>query len=319
MKNWKPSASIALLKQRAKILAELRAFFAKRNVLEVETPALSQAANTDPYIESFSLDKGQRFLHTSPEYAMKRLLAAGSGSIYQICKAFRNGELGRFHNPEFTLLEWYRVGFNLNDLMNEVADLMMEILTPHLAISGIKKISYSALFFQETKLNALKYSAKAYQNYAIKQGIKEAIELCGHNHDLWLDFIFSHKIQPTLVDDYIYLVHSYPASQASLARLNEKDSTIADRVEVFIKGVELGNGFFELADSVEQEKRFEKEIAFREKNKLPSVAKDDYFLAALSAGIPDCCGIAIGLDRLLMLLSKSPKIEDVLSFSVKRA
>lgn len=323
--SWQPSCALALLQKRAQMLALIRHFFAERNVLEVETPLLCQTTGTDPQLDFFTsiyqsppFEK-KLFLQTSPEFAMKRLLAAGSGSIYQICKAFRNGEQGRFHNPEFTLLEWYRVGFNLDQLMDEVASLIYTILEPQLVIKKVIKITYATLFFQKTGLNSLEYNPHLYKKYALSHAIPEAISLCEHHHDLWLDFIFSHHIQPTLMDEKIYLVHSYPASQASLARINAADPTIADRFEVFVNGIELGNGFFELADEVEQTLRFEQEITFRKINNRLPVSKDHRFLAALKAGLPDCCGIAIGLDRLLMLLTSSTAIDDVLTFPLDRA
>ncbi|MDQ7089144.1 MAG: EF-P lysine aminoacylase EpmA [Methylococcales bacterium] len=322
---WQPSCQLKQVRQRAQVFASIRQFFAQRAVLEVETPLLSQATGTDPQLDFFKSSyhhspcQQTLYLQTSPEFAMKRLLAAGSGSIYQLCKAFRNGESGRFHNPEFTLLEWYRVGFNLSELMDEVALLMKTLLEPTLNLKNVIKIAYKDLFLQKTGLDALTYSPEHYQNYAHNQAIPEAIALCGDDLDLWLDFIFSHKIQPTLLGNNLYLVHSYPASQASLARINEIDSKIADRFEVFIKGLELGNGFFELADAAEQNSRFEHEISVRAKNNRPSVTKDLNFLAALEEGLPDCCGVAIGVDRLLMLLTEVTTIDDVLTFPINRA
>jgi len=323
--SWQPSCTIKELQKRAQMLALIRDFFAKNNVLEVETPLLCQATGTDPQLDFFTSTYQQSpfekklFLQTSPEFAMKRLLAAGSGSIYQICKAFRNGEQGRFHNPEFTLLEWYRIEFNLNQLMDEVASLICTLLEPKLVIKKVIKITYATLFFQKTGLNPLEYKPHLYKKYALSHAIPEAISLCEHNHDLWLDFIFSHHIQPTLIGEQIYLVHSYLASQASLARINADDPAIADRFEVFVNGIELGNGFFELADEAEQTLRFEQEIAFRKTNNRPLVSKDCRFLAALKAGLPDCCGVAIGLDRLLMLSTANVAIDDVLAFPLDRA
>lgn len=322
---WQPSCDLKQMQKRAKMLALIRQFFAHRGLLEVETPLLCQATGTDPQLDFFSSKYYQSanekvlFLQTSPEFAMKRLLAAGTGSIYQICKAFRNSEQGRFHNPEFTLLEWYRVGFNLHQLMDEVALLISQVLQPAWVIKKIKKISYYELFLQKTGLNALEYNPQAYKSYALAKSIPEAVALCEHNPDLWLDFIFSHKIQPTLMNDQLYLVYGYPASQASLARINVDDPRIADRFEVFINGIELGNGFFELAEVTEQTLRFEQEIDIRKINKLTPVTKDTRFLAALKAGLPACCGVAIGLDRLLMLLTSTATIDDVLAFPVDRA
>jgi lysyl-tRNA synthetase class 2 len=322
---WQPSCEIQQLSKRAAMLALIRQFFANRAVLEVETPLLAQATGTDPQLDFFSSTYYQSpnqktlFLQTSPEFAMKRLLVAGSGSIYQICKAFRNGESGRFHNPEFTLLEWYRVNFNLPQLMDEVALLIRQVLRPSLPINTIQKITYRDLFLQKTGLNALHYQPKAYQDYALAANIPEAISLCKQNPNLWLDFIFSHKIQPTLTDNVLYLVYGYPASQASLARINTDDARIADRFEVFINGVELANGFFELAQADEQALRFQQEIKRRKINQQPTVTKDTRFLAALAVGLPDCCGVAIGLDRLLMLLTATTTIEKVLTFAIDRA
>ncbi len=322
--SWKPGCSLELLQKRAQMLALIRQFFADREVLEVETPLLCQAGGTDPQLDFFTTEfrfsstPQKLFLQTSPEFAMKRLLAAGSGSIYQICKAFRNGEAGRFHNPEFSILEWYRVGFDLHQLMDEVAELIALVLKPQLPFLKAVKISYGELFLQKTGLNALEYSSEAYRQYALSESLPEAASVCENHHDLWLDFIFSHKIQPQLADNQIFLIHSYPVSQASLARINAENPFIADRFEVFVNGVELGNGFFELTDASEQRSRFEKEILFRQQKRLREVSADECFLAALEAGLPDCSGIAIGLDRLLMLLANENDIDRVLAFSVAK-
>ncbi|MCK5924852.1 MAG: EF-P lysine aminoacylase GenX [Methylococcales bacterium] len=307
------------------MLATIRQFFVDKKVLEVDTPLLCQATGTDPQLDFFKSlyhyppKNKTLYLQTSPEFAMKRLLASGCGSIYQICKAFRNGEQGRYHNPEFTLLEWYRIGFDLNQLMDEVGTLISQLLASNVAIKGIKKISYHDLFFQKTGLNALIFCSKSYQAYAQHHEMSEAFNLCENDHNLWCDYIFSFKIQPNLDTGYLYLVHSYPASQASLARINPDNSAVADRFEVFLNGVELGNGFFELADAVEQQLRFEKEIQIRADKQLPCVKKDPYFLAALNEGLPNCCGVAVGIDRLLMLLSARDDIQSVLAFPIERA
>jgi len=292
-------------------------------VLEVETPLLCPATGTDPQLDFFSSQfnfppsRPTLFLQTSPEFAMKRLLAAGSGSIYQICKAFRNGEAGRYHNPEFTILEWYRVGYDLRQLMAEVAELMLQLLQPFQAVLPTKQISYQQLFLDATGLDPLAFCSSDYQAYAAAHALPEAVDLCGDDHALWLDFIFSHCVQRTMDKDTIYLLHSYPAIQSSLARLHADDSRLSERFEVFINGVELGNGFYELADPVEQEARFDKEIAYRLSHDLPVVSKDEAFLQALKFGLPDCSGVAIGLDRLLMIALGSESISDVLAFPVR--
>jgi lysyl-tRNA synthetase class 2 len=323
--HWQPTCGFEQLRLRAQLLAFIRQFFAQRNVLEVETPLLCHTTGTDPLLDFFTADyrflpqPQKMFLQTSPEFAMKRLLAAGSGSIYQICKAFRNGESGRFHNPEFTMLEWYRVNFQLPEFMDEVAELISTILAPRFPEKRVEKTSYSDLFLQVTGLNPLIFSFADYQAYAQRQGFPEAAELCGEDPVLWLDFIFSHEIQPKLGQQNVCLVYGYPALLSSLARINRENPAVTDRFEIFVQGIELGNGFFELADSHEQEQRFEQEQAERKSKGLPEVKKDCYLLAALNAGLPDCSGVAVGLDRLLMLLDQSQTIDDILTFPIARA
>ncbi|WP_415880276.1 EF-P lysine aminoacylase EpmA [Methylomonas sp. TEB] len=321
--SWQPSCPLVHLRTRAQMLAAIRRFFEARDVLEVETPLLCPATGTDPQLDFFSSQfnfppsQPTLFLQTSPEFAMKRLLAAGSGSIYQICKAFRNGEAGRYHNPEFTILEWYRVGYDLRQLMAEVAELLLQLLQPFHAALSTKQISYQQLFLHATGLDPLIFCVSDYQAYAAANALPEAVDLCGDDHALWLDFIFSHCVQRMMDKNTIYLLHSYPAIQSSLARLHVDDPRISERFEVFINGVELGNGFYELADPQEQEARFDKEIAYRLSHDLPVVSKDEAFLQALKFGLPDCSGVAIGLDRLLMIALGSESISDVLAFPVR--
>ena len=323
--NWRPACDLQHLRFRAQMLTQIRAFFADRQILEVETPLLCAATGTDPHLDFFSSlyhsypHNLPLFLQTSPEFAMKRLLAAGCGSIYQICKAFRNGESGRLHNPEFTILEWYRLDFDLRQLMTEVAELIHPLLNPTFDSLSCKQLGYQQLFAEITGLDALNFEPSEYGRYAEQQGFAEAIALCGDDHGMWLDFIFSHGVQPAMTPNIIYLVHDYPAMQSSLARVNCKDSRLVERFEVFVNGIELGNGFFELTDPIEQERRFDREIAIRERLGLPPVQKDQRFLAALQAGLPDCSGVAIGLDRLLMLAAKQPDIASVLAFPAANA
>ncbi len=294
-------------------------------MLEVETPLLGSAIGTDPQLDFFKTSfkwspiKQTLFLQTSPEFAMKRLLAAGSGSIYQISKAFRNGESGRFHNPEFTMLEWYRVGYGLQELMAEVAELMQLLFDGIKPFQKVEKITYQAVFSQYTNLDPLIFSYEDYATYACANGISEAIAICGQDHASWLDFIFSHHIQPHLGWNSVCMVYGYPACFSSLARVNDQNNMVTERVELFIEGVELGNGYYELGDAKEQESRFDREIAVRNGLNRPETVKDSRLLSALEAGLPDCSGIAIGLDRILMLLSNSPSIDKVLSFSISRA
>ena len=294
-------------------------------MLEVETPLLSYSCGTDPQLDFFTTDycspplQQSLFLQTSPEFAMKRLLAAGSGSIYQICKAFRNGESGRFHNPEFTLLEWYRVGFTLPQLMDEIAELMAVLFNGRRVLSPTQRFSYQELFQRTTGLNPLVFSYQDYCAYAREQHTPEAADLCGDDHGLWLDFIFSHKVQPHLGVNAVCMVYGYPACQSSLARINADNSQVTDRVEIYINGIELGNGYYELTDAQEQDRRFDEEQIIRQQKKRPVTVKNKQLIAALEAGLPECSGMAIGLDRLLMLLANSATIDDVLNFPLHRS
>jgi lysyl-tRNA synthetase class 2 len=313
------------MRLRAQLLYDIRQFFSARDVLEVETPLLGFSSGTDPQLDFFTSEYGlpplqhRLFLQTSPEFAMKRLLAAGSGSIYQICKAFRNGESGRFHNPEFTMLEWYRVGFTLPQLMDEIAELIGLLFKRRRTLEPTQRFSYQELFYRHTGLDPLVFSYQDYCVYALDNHTSEAVSICGYDHALWLDFIFSHKVQPQLGENALCMVYDYPACQSSLARINADNSLVVDRVEIFINGTELGNGYYELTDAAEQDRRFDKEIAIRQQRQRPVTVKDNHLIAALEAGLPDCSGMAIGLDRLLMLLSDSASIQDVLNFPLHRA
>ena len=227
LNEWQPTCSIELLRLRAQLFADIRRFFSARAVLEVETPLLGSSCGTDPQLDFFTTEfcspplQHTLFLQTSPEFAMKRLLAAGSGSIYQICKAFRNGESGRFHNPEFTLLEWYRVGFTLPQLMDEIAELMRVLFSGHRTLNPTQRFGYQDLFLRYTGLNPLEFSYRDYCAYALDNHIPEAVSICGQDHSLWLDFIFSHKVQPHLGENAVCMVYGYPVCQSSLARINE--------------------------------------------------------------------------------------------------
>lgn len=333
--QWKPSCDVKHLQLRAQMLKTIRDFFFKRSVLEVETPLLCQATGTDPQLDFFStlyhsvphkkqIKDQPMYLQTSPEFAMKRLLAAGSGSIFQICKAFRNGECGQLHNPEFSILEWYRVGFTLEQLMDEVTELLDEILSGYCVTKtcvdkSTFKISYKEIFVQVSGLDPLVFSQNSYSNYAAENAIAEAKDICGNDHSMWLDFIFSHKVQPVLAKQSLAIVYGYPAIQSSLARINQENTATVDRFEVFINGIEIGNGFFELSDAKEQEKRFDSENKSRERTGKKHVIKDKLFLAALESELPDCSGIALGLDRLLMIIANASVLKDVLAFSFDRA
>jgi lysyl-tRNA synthetase class 2 len=322
---WQPSTPGDVLRLRADMLAAIRSFFAERSVLEVETPVLCHATGTDPQLDFFSTrfhsppENPALYLQTSPEFAMKRLLAAGSGDIYQICKAFRNAESGRLHNPEFTILEWYRLDFSLSDLMRETTELIQHVLLPLTGLTVEPPVSYQQIFLEKTGLDPLVFDLSCWRDFARQQGFPEALDLCGKNESLWLDFIFSHLVQPQMAKNTLYLVYDYPAIQSSLARIKPEESRVAERFEVFFGSIELGNGFRELTDAAEQARRFDQEIRQRKQLGLPVVEKDVRFLAALAQGLPECSGIAIGLDRLLMVLAGKSSIDEVLSFPVARA
>ena len=322
---WRPVCDLQLLRLRAQLLTDIRRFFAERQVLEVETPLLCQATGTDPQLDFFTanLQLGEPqtplFLQTSPEFAMKRLLAAGSGSIYQVCKAFRNAESGRMHNPEFTILEWYRLDFTLQQLMDEVAVLLQILLRRDAAELPIRRISYQQLFGELTGLDPLVCDLAAYRQFAVARGWPEAVAICAAEHDLWLDFLFSHAVQPALAAEVVYLVHGYPAVLSSLARLDSTDGRLTERFEVFVQRMEIGNGFFELADPVEQAARFDREIRYRQLHGRSPVKKDLRLLAALQSGLPDCSGVALGVDRLLMAMAGCSHINQVLAFPVADA
>lgn len=317
--NWQPSASIAHLKKRAAILKSIRDFFAARDVLEVETPLLCHTSVTDPFIESIpasvNLPNGTQsfYLQTSPEYAMKRLLAAGSGSIYQLCKAFRQDEAGRYHNPEFTMLEWYRVNHDHHQLMNEMDDLLKLILNT----ASAERMSYQHLFLKTLHIDPLSATVAQLADCAKQNNVNLADTL--DTKDDWLQLLMSHCIEPSLGQMAPTFVYDFPASQAALARINPDDSRVASRFEVYYKGIELANGFHELQNANEQRQRFENNLTSRKQLGLTALPIDENFLAALEHGLPDCAGVALGIDRLIMLALGAEHIHDVISFDIVRA
>jgi len=322
MTDWRPSASPETLLIRARLLQRIRAFFQAREVLEVETPLLSRATVTDPHIESFVVQEPQqgtpRYLHTSPEFAMKRLLAASSGSIYQVCKVFRQGEAGRQHNPEFSMLEWYRLGFDHQQLMTEVDDLLRELLDGYLALTDTLQLSYRDAFQRYAGLDPLTASIPELQATVRQRGI-DVIGLDQSHKDPWLDLLMTHVVEPALPQDCPVFIYDYPASQAALARIRQEEHPVAERFELYLGGMELANGFHELTDAVEQGQRFETDLASREEMGLPRVPVDDRFLAALESGLPACAGVALGIDRLVMLAAGVKSISEVIAFDDEHA
>jgi len=320
MADWSPSASLAMLQLRAQLLQQTRAFFAQRGVLEVETPVLSRAAPSDPVMESFACRDGEQqyYLHTSPEFAMKRLLAAGSGAIYQLARVFRRAEVGRRHNPEFSLLEWYRPGFDHHQLMTEVDTLVRELLAQRLPLGPTQYIRYQAAFRTHVELDPLTASAQQLKAAAARHGI-DVRGLGDDERDAWLDLLFSHLVEARLPTQCPVFVYHYPASQASLARLCAENPLLAARFELYINGLELANGFHELTDAQQQRQRFEHELQIRAQRGLAVGPLDQHLLDALQAGMPDCAGVALGFDRLLMLAGGQSTIASVLAFDTHRA
>lgn len=320
---WRPSTTKERLFARAELLKNIRSFFAQRSVLEVETPILSHAAGTDPNLDSIiasnqedQAKENKLFLQTSPEFAMKRLLADGSGAIFQICKSFRQAELGAKHNPEFTLLEWYQPGYDEHQLMNELMVLVQSFFPQDSLIQqSWAKQSYQSLFDQYLSINPHTISTKELNRLAKKE-INIDLEI---NKDACLDLLFSHIIEPQLqAPTFIY---DYPASQAALASFGQNDDgvTIARRFELVISGMEIANGYFELTDVEEQSKRFTDDLEIRQNRKKPINPIDENFLAAMNQGLPSCSGVAVGLDRLLMLIVSAQSIEEVLAFPFHKA
>lgn len=323
--DWQPSASFEVMQQRARMLEKLRAFFSARKVLEVETPMLSHAGTTELHIDSFQLNdpdmQWQGYLHTSPEFPMKRLLASGSGSIYQVCKVFRRAEQGARHNPEFTLLEWYRLDFDHHQLMQEVDELVRTLLNKRVELAETKVFSYQTIFEQHLGINPHTVTVEELKLCAKQHGYPEVIGL-GNNEsdkDSWLELLMSQVIEPGLPKNCPVFIYDFPASQASLAQIRDDEFPIAERFELYINGMELANGFHELADANEQRQRFAEDNQQRQQQYKQQIVMDEHLLAALQAGLPDCAGVALGLDRLLILATGSERIEQVLGFPFARA
>ncbi|CAA0099725.1 Elongation factor P--(R)-beta-lysine ligase [Halioglobus japonicus] len=316
--HWQPAASLAIIRQRAELLSRLRRFFSDRGVLEVETPLLCSNGITDPSIEPFTVPCGEaltqpRFLQTSPEYAMKRLLAAHGEPIFQIARAFRDGEAGSRHNPEFSLLEWYRPGFDHHQLMDEVGQLLNDCL----GARAVETFSYRQLFLQRLQVDPFTASSAELERIARRH--IDPGSMVG-DRDMWLELLMSHLLEPQLGDGTLSFVYDYPASQAALARVvSAGDVSVGQRFELYVDGVELANGYCELTDATQQRQRFERDNAVRcERGQLERPI-DGYLLAAMDHGLPSCSGVALGIDRLLMLMTGAPCIQDVLAFDWQRS
>lgn len=318
--QWQPTAGVETLFARAKIMRSIRQFFTDRGVLEVETPVLSEFGVTDVHLSTFSTEfiapqAGQSktlWLNTSPEYHMKRLLAAGTGAIFQLCHVFRNEEAGRRHNPEFTMLEWYRPHFDMYRLINEVDDLLQQILDCEPA----EIMSYQFAFQEFVGVDPLSVERPILVELARKYNFMCDLD---EDRDTLLQFLFSTVVEPKIGRERPVAVYHFPATQAALAQISSEDHRVAERFEFYYKGLELANGFHELTDHREQLRRFEQDNAQRAKLGLPQREIDRRLLGALQAGVPNTSGVALGVDRLMMIALDKKRIEEVMAFGINNA
>jgi elongation factor P--(R)-beta-lysine ligase len=322
--DWAPTASREALRLRAGLYACLREYFAERGVLEVETPILSQAGNTDPNIRSFQTrfhgpargGEAARWLRTSPEFALKRLLAAGVGDCYELGRVFRDGEAGARHNPEFTMLEWYRVGWDHHRLMGEVAELVTQALALVDLPLGAIRISYRELYRE-----ALGFDPFTAPLSDLQRPLREVqIVTEGLERDDWLDLLMTHRLQPAFDPRRLLFVYDYPASQCALARIRgHGEDAVAERFEAYLGPLELANGYHELRDAGEHSARFARDLARRRARSEASPEVDARLLAGLASGLPECAGVALGIDRLLMAMAETGNVADVLALPFSRA
>lgn len=318
--NWRPGASRHVLETRAELLRAARAFFAERGVMEVETPILSRARNSDPNIDSITADTtSPRYLRTSPEYSMKRLLAAGSGDIFELGRVFRRGERGRRHNPEFTMAEWYRVGTGYLELAGEVVEFIRHCAracgAPALTDWPVRRVTYRDLCRETAGVDPFDTDEHELAALAAERGLAPG----SLDQNEWLDLLMAEVIQPSLPGESFTIVHDYPPEQAALSRVRDDDPPVAERFEVFAGQHELANGYQELTDAAVQRARFEREQKLRKARGDNAAPIDENLLAALEHGLPECSGVALGVDRLLMLILNLDDIGMVLSFPYDRA
>jgi lysyl-tRNA synthetase class 2 len=324
MDAWRPTASTEALRLRARLNAAVRGFFAERGVLEVETPVFSRGGNTEPNIAPFHLEfSGRtdgaprtRWLRTSPEYALKRLLATGVGDCYELGRVFRDGEAGGRHNPEFTMLEWYRIGWDHRRLAEETADLVRASLALVGRGARLQQVSYRDLY--RDRLGVDPFLASDAELRAALGDV--VVDPQGLVRDDWLDLLMTHRLQPAFDPSVMLAVHDWPSTQCALARLRRGDDgiAVAERFELYLGPVELANGYHELTDATEQRARFERDLAVRGTRGAPQPPLDEAFLAALAHGLPECAGVALGVDRLLMAMLGTDRIADVLAFDFGR-
>lgn len=321
--DWRPTASADVLQKRAGMLARVRDWFATERILEVQTPLLSTAAVSDVQIESIAakpLLGPPMYLQTSPEYAMKRLLAAGIGNCYQICPVFRDGESGRQHNPEFTMIEWYRASFGAAELQRDVDRLVRAAIGDLRALPPSRQVTYREAIQDACGLDCRSASSREIEAYLRDHGVAP-IAAADQDRDSWLDLLMATVVGPALGQDAPVFVRDYPASQAALARLRDDGDgwPVAERFELYLDGVELANGFHELGDAMEQRQRFAEDLRRRQQRGKRLAPLDERFLAALEQGLPDCAGVALGFDRLVMVALGLASIDEVMAFPVNRA
>ncbi|MEQ9561146.1 MAG: EF-P lysine aminoacylase EpmA [Woeseiaceae bacterium] len=320
--GWQPTIAVSTARRRAAMLANARRFFESRNVLEVDVPSISLCTVSDPNIESIRAilrrDKGRiRYLQTSPEYFMKRLLCSGFPDIYSIGRVYRDGEAGRRHQPEFTMVEWYRREYELEEMIDESCAFVTQLLDRESLDVTPVIIEYLDAVRERAGIDPL---AAPCSSLADACGADDRLRnAIGDNRDAWLDLLVSTKVVPTLAIDRLTVIRHYPASQAALARLCPEDSSIADRFEVFLGNMELANGYVELRDAAEQERRWQEDLRVRRERGLDAVPLDARLLAALRHGLPACSGVAVGFDRLVMLAEGADDIARVQSFSFEDA
>ena len=334
-----PAASLARLRQRAEIVEWVRAFFRGRGVLEVQTPILCAAGSVDAHLDPIparcrAAGRRTMYLMTSPEHSMKRLLGAGSGPIYQITRAFRDGERGRLHNPEFTILEWYRPGWDHHALMDEVEALVAGVLEQFggagAAPRPFHRITYRDAFERALRIDPHRASAEELARLAQREGVAPTEKQPQpQERDDWLDLLLVTRVEPTLGFDRPAFVLDYPASQAASARIRgphsgpcatgEGDAPVAERFELYVRGVELANGYHELLDAREQQRRYAAANRKRRAAGKRSLPIDRRLLAALRAGVPASSGVAVGLDRVIMVALGAQQIDEVIAFPIERA
>lgn len=322
MSDWRPSSGPEAASRRAVLMHRIREYFAAANILEVDTPALSSRAISDVQIESFEIANSlisnrTLYLHTSPEFGMKRLLAAGYPDIFSIARVFRDGEAGRRHQPEFTMIEWYRLGMDLDEIVHDTVQLISHVLADNVPLASPVRFDYCDVVLETTG-----HDVQTADVATLADAVDADAQLrsaLGNNKDDWLDLLLATHVIPTFPLDRLTVLKHYPASQAALARLCPRDPDVADRFEVFLGSVELANGYVELTDAAEQAARIAADNKDRTQRGRPVRPVDDELIAALESGLPECAGVAMGFERLQMAHDKTEDIRDVITFGFEQS